>query len=112
MRHTFIFNLSDDDMEINNYVISDLLSCKIMSRLIQNQYTAVMLLCFTLLRPVKDCVHPKYRQNHPFIYSLIDTCLLNEMSVIGWLLGLGFCGCGAEDLSLLGCYMALIFEWF
>jgi hypothetical protein len=34
------------------------------------------------------------------------------MPVIGWLLGLGFCGCGTEDLSVLGCYMALIFEWF
>jgi len=61
MRHTLVFNLSNDDMEINNYVISDLLSCKIMSRLIQKQYIAVMLLCFTLLRHVKDCIHPKYR---------------------------------------------------
>jgi len=37
--------------------------------------------------------------------------LWNEMPVIGWLLGLGFHSCGAEELSLLGCYMALIFEW-
>jgi hypothetical protein len=33
------------------------------------------------------------------------------MPVIGWLLGVGFHSCGAEDLSLLGCYMALIYEW-
>jgi hypothetical protein len=33
------------------------------------------------------------------------------MPVIGWLLGLGVHSRGAEDLSLLGCYMALIFEW-
>jgi len=93
------------------YDLRDLLSSKIMSRLIQKQYIAVMLLCFTLLRHVKDCIHPKYSQSHPFIYSLIDTCLWNEMPVTGRLPGLGFHTCGAEEWSLLGCYMALIFEW-
>jgi hypothetical protein len=85
IRHTFIFNLSIDELEIKYlYDLRDVLSRKIMSGLIPKQYIAVMLLCFTLLRHVKECIHPQYSQSHLFIYSLTPVCGMRCQSLAGF----------------------------